>query len=158
MQDSFIFFTWLPTNQIRLSSPCLELALSPQLIPERKTKGNKKQVNIAFSSQMDRQKFHLPCMRSSLNPLLGLNRSGGRCWAAIQLSRYPRTIGARPCSQWRGRLIGYWRTTWSTVCSFASHSQAADEAIRHLFKQERNRPTPYCTCTQSRRHGRILWA
>jgi len=31
--------------------------------------------------------------------------------------------------------------TWSTVCS-APHSQATEEAILHLHKQERKRPTP----------------
>jgi len=30
----------------------------------------------------------------------------------------------------------------STVCSSAPHSQAAEEAIPHLYKQERKRPTP----------------
>ena len=40
-----------------------------------------------------------------------------------------------------GRWIGHWRTTWSTVCS-APHSQAAEEAITHLYKQERKGPTP----------------
>ena len=33
------------------------------------------------------------------------------------------------------------RTTWSRVCSSAQHSQAAEEAIPHLYKQERKRPT-----------------
>ena len=32
--------------------------------------------------------------------------------------------------------------TWSTVCSSAPHSQAAEEAISHLYKQGRKRPTP----------------
>jgi len=40
-----------------------------------------------------------------------------------------------------GRWIVQWRTTWSTVCS-ASHSQAAEEAIPHLYRQERKRLTP----------------
>ena len=51
-----------------------------------------------------------------------------------------RTV--RPCSPWGGRWIGHWRTTWSTVCSSAPHSQAAEEAIPHLYRQERKRPTP----------------
>ena len=50
-----------------------------------------------------------------------------------------RTV--RPCNPWGGRWIGQWRTTWSTVCS-ATHSQATEEAIPHLFKQERKRPIP----------------
>ena len=45
------------------------------------------------------------------------------------------------CSPLRVWWIGQWRTTWLTVCS-ALHSQAADEAIPHLYRQERKRPTP----------------
>jgi len=45
-----------------------------------------------------------------------------------------RTV--RPCSPWGGSRIGHWRTTSSTVCSSAPHSQAAEEAIPHLYKQE----------------------
>ena len=33
-------------------------------------------------------------------------------------------------------------TTRSTVCSSAPHSQAAEEATPHLYKQDRKRPTP----------------
>jgi len=51
-----------------------------------------------------------------------------------------RTV--RPCSPWGGRWIGHWKTTWSTVCSSAPHSQGAEEAIPHLYRQERKRPTP----------------
>ena len=43
----------------------------------------------------------------------------------------------RPCSPWGGRWIRHWRTTWSTVCSPAPHSQAAAGAIPHLYKKER---------------------
>ena len=50
-----------------------------------------------------------------------------------------RTV--RPYSPWEGRWIGHWRTTWSTVCS-APHSQAAEEAIPRMYKQERKIPTP----------------
>jgi len=50
-------------------------------------------------------------------------------------------IVQNPCSLWGGRWIGCWTTTWSTVCS-APHSHAAEEAISHLYKQERKRPTP----------------
>ena len=44
-----------------------------------------------------------------------------------------RTV--RPCSPWGGRWIGHWRTTWSTICSSAPHSQGAEEDIPHLYKQ-----------------------
>ena len=50
-----------------------------------------------------------------------------------------RTV--RPCSPWEGRWIGHWRTTWSTVCLSAPHSQTAEEATPYLYKQERKRPT-----------------
>ena len=33
-------------------------------------------------------------------------------------------------------------TTWLTACSSAPHSQTAEEAMPHLYKQERKRPTP----------------
>ena len=72
-------------------------------------------------------------------PLLGRTRSQGRWWAAIRFSS-SRTV--RPCSPWGGRWIGHWRTIWLTVCSSAPHSQAAEEAIPHLYKHERKRPTP----------------
>ena len=51
-----------------------------------------------------------------------------------------RTV--KPCSPGGGRWVGHWRTTWSTVCSSAPHSQAAEEAIPHLCKQEQKLPTP----------------
>jgi len=51
-----------------------------------------------------------------------------------------RTV--RPCSPRGDGWIGHWRTTWSTVCSSAPHSQAAEEAIPHLYKQEWKRLTP----------------
>jgi len=51
-----------------------------------------------------------------------------------------RTV--RPCSPWGGRWIGHWGTTWSTVCSSAPQSQAVEEALPHLYKQERKRPAP----------------
>ena len=50
------------------------------------------------------------------------------------------------CSPWGGRWIGHWRTTSSTVCSFAPHSQTAEEAIPHLYKQEWKRPTSVRRC------------
>ena len=51
-----------------------------------------------------------------------------------------RTV--RPCSPCGGRWIGHWRKTWSTVCSSETHSQAAEKAIPHLYKQERMLLTP----------------
>jgi len=50
-----------------------------------------------------------------------------------------RTV--RPCSPQGGRWIRHWRRTWSTVCSSAPHSQAAEEAIPRLYKQEQKRTT-----------------
>jgi len=41
----------------------------------------------------------------------------------------------------RRSMIGHWRTTWSTVCSFAPHSLAAEKGIPYLYKQEGKRPT-----------------
>ena len=61
-----------------------------------------------------------------------------RCWAAIRLSHRPEPLGRVVRG---GRWIGQWKTTWSTVCS-APHSQAAEEAIPHLYRRERKRPTP----------------
>ena len=55
-------------------------------------------------------------------------RYRGRYWAAIRLSHRPEPSG--------GVVRG-----GSTVC-FAPHSQAAEEAISHLCRQERKRPTP----------------
>jgi len=72
----------------------------------------------------------------------------------------------RPCSLWGGRWVGHWRTTWSTVCSSAPHSQAAEEAIPHLYKQERKRPTPvrrrlirtHDVLGRVTPGGRVLWS
>ena len=66
-------------------------------------------------------------------------RYRGRCWAVIRLSHRPEPSGR--VVRVGGRWIGQWRTTWSTVCS-APHSQAAEEAMPHLYKQERKRPSP----------------
>jgi len=68
-------------------------------------------------------------------------------WISGQMFTSPSIVSSsrtvRPCSPWRGRWIGHWRTTRSTVCSSAPHSQAAEEAIPHLYKQEEwKRPTP----------------
>jgi len=80
------------------------------------------------------------CIRSVGNETLA-------CWndglTALDLghSIVSSSRTARPCSPWGGRWIGHQRSTWSTVCSSAPHSQAAEEAITHLYKQERKRPT-----------------
>jgi len=66
------------------------------------------------------------------------DRSRGRFWAAIRLPHHPEPSGHAP---WRGRWIWQWRTTWSTVCSSAPHSQVSERAIPHLCKQVRKRPT-----------------
>ena len=50
-----------------------------------------------------------------------------------------RTV--RPCCPCGGRWIGQWRTAWSTMCSSAPHSQAAEGAISHLCKLDRKSPT-----------------
>ena len=77
-----------------------------------------------------------------------------RCLAALDIGagveqpfdeKFPvvsssRTV--RPCSPWGGRWIGHWRTTWLAVCSSAPHSQTAEEAIPHSYRQERKRTTP----------------
>jgi len=65
-------------------------------------------------------------------------RYRGRYWAAIRLSHRPEPSGRVVRG---GRWIGQWRTTLSTVCS-APHSQAAEEALPNLYRQERKRPTP----------------
>ena len=70
-------------------------------------------------------------------PLLGHSKSRGRCWAAIWFSHHPKPPG-RPVHG--GRWIGHRRTKWSVVCS-APHSQAAEEAMPHLYKQAWKRPT-----------------
>ena len=69
----------------------------------------------------------------------------GSSWEGHSGSSHPVVSSSgnvRPCSPRGGRWIGHWRTTWSTVCLSAPHSQVAEEAIPHLYKQERKRPTP----------------
>ena len=46
------------------------------------------------------------------------------------------------CTQYGGRWMGQRRTTWSTVCSSAPHSQAAEGTIPRLFRKAQKRPTP----------------
>ena len=69
------------------------------------------------------------------------DRSRGRFWAAIRLPHHPEPSGHAP---WRGRWIWQWRTTWSTVCSSAPHSQAAEGVITLLSKQE-GKPDQHCS-------------
>ena len=58
------------------------------------------------------------------------------------MSSHSVVSSSRTVRPWEGRWIGHWRTTWSTVCLSAPHSQTAEEAIPRLYKQERKRPTP----------------
>jgi len=74
--------------------------------------------------------------------------SSNHCLAALDLAAdvkqtFDYLIAQnRQAVQFMRRGWPFWRTTWSTVCSFAPHSQAAELAIPHLYKQERKRPTP----------------
>jgi len=79
-------------------------------------------------------------MSQIFNLLFRHTRYRGRCWAAIPIVSSSSTV--RPCSPWGGRWIGHWRTTWSTVCSSAPNSQAAEEVLSNMCKQERKRPAP----------------
>ena len=80
-----------------------------------------------------------PCFEPVLLTTAWPRKISGRVLSSHSIVPSPRTV--RPCSPWGGRWIGHWRTTWSTVCSSAPHSQAAEEAIPHLYKQEGKRPT-----------------
>jgi len=84
--------------------------------------------------------FGLLLLSELLKPLLGRTRSRAMVFGSHSIVSSSRT--ARPCSPWGGRWIGHWRTTWLTVCFSAPHSQAAEEAIPHFYRQERKRPTP----------------
>jgi len=55
------------------------------------------------------------------------------------------------CVPLEGRWIGHWRTTWSTACFSAPHSQSAVGSMPHLGKQERKCSTPV------RRRLRCSW-
>ena len=77
---------------------------------------------------------------SSFNPLLGRTRSRGRCRAAIRLSHRPEPSGRAIHGQVDG--LDSEGQYGQPVYSSATHSQAAEEAITHLFKQEWKRPTP----------------
>ena len=72
--------------------------------------------------------------------------------------------GKTTCCPWGGRKIGHSRATWSTVCSSAPHSQATEEAIPHLCKQEKKtsdtgaesiKPNPRCS---GKGHSRMVGA
>jgi len=61
-----------------------------------------------------------------------------------------RTV--RPCSPWGGRWIGHRRTTWSTVCFSAPHSQVAEEVVSSIcanssgnLQHRRVKPDPGCS-------------
>jgi len=64
----------------------------------------------------------------------------GQVWSSHSIVSSPRNVG--PCRPRGGQWIGHWRTTRLTVCSSAPHSQAAEEAMPHLHKQERKHLTP----------------
>ena len=85
--------------------------------------------------------FFFVWVRSSNHCLAALYRSRGRFWAAIILSQRPEPSGRAVHGEVDG-LDRHLRKTWSTVCSSPPHSQVAEEAIPHLYKQERKRPTP----------------
>ena len=51
----------------------------------------------------------------------------------VQNRQAMQTMGSMDWTLW---------TTWSMVCSSAPHSQATEEAIPHLYKQEWKRSTP----------------
>jgi len=74
---------------------------------------------------------------------------GIHCWAPLDLGAsgmqpfdFSSSRTVRPCTTCEDRWTGQRRTTWSTVCSSAPHSQAAEEVIPHLCRQEGKRPTP----------------
>ena len=72
-------------------------------------------------------------------PLLGRTRFRGRSWQPFGCL----IVQNRQAVQYIGKSMdGHWRTTWSTVCSFVPQSQAAEEVIPHLYRQEWKRPTP----------------
>jgi len=68
------------------------------------------------------------------------DRSRGRCWAAIRLI----IVQNRQAVQSMKMRSMDWTLEDNMVdgCSSASHSQAAEEATPHFYKQERKRPTP----------------
>jgi len=118
------------------------------------------QCSIQLTAARFRHQLHLS---SRAAPQIGVHRRLRRVpdsssfERVVETTAWPRSISVqvlsshsvvsssrtvRPCSPWGGRWIGHWRTTWLTVCSFAPLSQASEKAIRHLYKQERKRPTP----------------
>ena len=74
----------------------------------------------------------------------------------IRLSHRPEPSAVKPCSPRGGQWIGHSRTTWSTACSSAPHSQAAEEAILNLYKQERKHPTPVRISRTQALLGRVI--
>ena len=110
-------------------------------------------------------------MRRSVDWTMGVGRGGrGKAWSPLDfeiiskksffsISRGKKRISPLLEPPWkkfwenpllpppwtisfRRPWIGHWRTTWSTVCSSAPHSQAGEGAITHLYMQERKPPTP----------------
>jgi len=94
----------------------------------------KTSVVLALQGNHNPRLVPLLILSALLLSLLGRTRFRGRCWAAILLSRRPETSDRAVCGE-VDRLDNWRTTTWSTVCSSAPHSQAAEEVIPHLYNQ-----------------------
>ena len=79
----------------------------------------------------------LSCYSSSFELIVqitaGLHEISGLVLSSQLVVSSSRTV--RPCSP-GVRWIEHWRTTWSTVCCSAPHSEVAEEAIPHLCRLE----------------------
>jgi len=69
--------------------------------------------------------------------MLGRTRSRGRCWAAIWLSHHPEPSGGGVHGEVDRLDIG-----GNMVDGFVLLRRTAEEAMPHLYKQERKLPTP----------------
>ena len=78
-------------------------------------------------------------LRQLFEPLLGRTRSRGRCSAAIRLSHRPEPSGHAIHGEVGGLDM---REQHCRQFVLLRHTQVAEEAISHLYKQERKRPTP----------------
>jgi len=75
-----------------------------------------------------------------LKPLLGRTRSRGRCWAAIRLSHLPEPSGHTVHGEVDGLDIEGQHGRRFVLLRHTK--QAAEEAVPHLYIEERKRPTP----------------